>query len=717
MELWENAQWIFAQTEGEAVDRYFEYLVQFEADPGQETTLYISAHTQYAVYINDAFAECGQYDDYEDYQVYDTIPVTKWLREKENFLLIRQYVRGEDFSSGRKQIPGVIFTIRTSKEELCYSRPDCQVREDKRFLSQAEKMTPQFGFNFDYDANVQLTGYVPCRLAGKEKHLYPRPVKRLKKDRFLPGMLKTQGVFREWNAEESKAKRCQHAWFCAVPSREFAVSPKALKDASGASASDLTGESKTSFSFRMPEEYPGDGVYLIYDLGGEKVGYPEFLLVVPEACEVLVAIGEHLEDLRVRSFVGGRNFAFRYQAKKGENRFFYPFAHFGLRYLQFMIYSREGNVAYAGVREAVYPLEKQNSLCLSGMKNGGDRLYEKIWEAGLRTLRLCMHEHYEDCPWREQSLYTMDSRIQMLCGYYAFEEYEFPKANLRLIAHSLRKDHLLELCSPGKVPVNIPCFTAVFPRQVLEYIQYSGDRAFAGEMLPVLREITEGFAEMVTQKGLIPQLPGKWNFYEWRVGLDGDGGGKEPCPVYDSLLNAFVSDAFGCTTQLIQIAMEEDGGKNKKEPELEMLRQRLNMLREKINDSIHRHFFREAYGGYATFLSDKKPVHALTQAMVLYVGAVPEAFCRTVAEGLREEKWIPCSLSMTIYEFDALMQVSGEYRTYILSKIEELWGRMLESGSDTFWETDLGAEDFEDAGSLCHGWSAVPVYFFKRYGQ
>ncbi|MFQ7077041.1 MAG: hypothetical protein ACLRSW_03420 [Christensenellaceae bacterium] len=35
---------------------------------------------------------------------------------------------------------------------------------------------------------------------------------------------------------------------------------------------------------------------------------------------------------------------------------------------------------------------------------------------------------------------------------------------------------------------------------------------------------------------------------------------------------------------------------------------------------------------------------------------------------------------------------------------------MLKRGATTFWETIKGEADFEGAGSLCHGWSAVPVY-------
>jgi hypothetical protein len=27
----------------------------------------------------------------------------------------------------------------------------------------------------------------------------------------------------------------------------------------------------------------------------------------------------------------------------------------------------------------------------------------------------------------------------------------------------------------------------------------------------------------------------------------------------------------------------------------------------------------------------------------------------------------------------------------------------------------MGADDFDHAGSLCHGWSAIPIYFYYRY--
>ena len=41
--------------------------------------------------------------------------------------------------------------------------------------------------------------------------------------------------------------------------------------------------------------------------------------------------------------------------------------------------------------------------------------------------------------------------------------------------------------------------------------------------------------------------------------------------------------------------------------------------------------------------------------------------------------------------------------------------RMLRAGATSFWETDL-ASDFYRAGSLCHGWSSIPIYVFEKLG-
>ena len=73
------------------------------------------------------------------------------------------------------------------------------------------------------------------------------------------------------------------------------------------------------------------------------------------------------------------------------------------------------------------------------------------------------------------------------------------------------------------------------------------------------------------------------------------------------------------------------------------------------------------------------------------------------------------TLSMMMYKYQALLDFDEENIDYVLKDIDEKWGYMLFNNATTFWETIKGADDFGGAGSLCHAWSAIPVYFYKRY--
>ena len=312
-----------------------------------------------------------------------------------------------------------------------------------------------------------------------------------------------------------------------------------------------------------------------------------------------------------------------------------------------------------------------------------------------------MHEHYEDCPWREQSLYTMDSRLQMLCTYYAYGEYRLARESLRTIMESLRPDGLLELCAPGLVGLNIPGYTAIFPRQILEYTQYSGDRTLAQECLEGLTIIVEKLHERIDDKGLFAGHQGHeyWHFYEWRPGMH-TLGITEP-GFYEAPMQALVADAFDCYAQICEM-LGKDGSvwvKTAKE----------------LLKNAHNAFFDSAAGAYKTRLSQDAPMHELTQALMLWVGAVPAEHIASVEQAILSEKLIRTSLSMTVFTYEALLRNPAN-REYVLEQIHTVWGKMLRAGAHTFWETEEAGLDFGHAGSLCHGWSAVPIYIFAKYG-
>lgn len=406
----------------------------------------------------------------------------------------------------------------------------------------------------------------------------------------------------------------------------------------------------------------------------------------------------------MRSYVGGRHFAALYRARAGRNRFENPLLRCGLRYLELHIYAKECTLYYAGIRPTLYPLPKPVKPPVS------DYLHRKIYDVCCHTLLLCMYEHYEDCPWREQALYTMDSRNQMLCGYYAFGETRFARASLALIAHSIREDNMLELCSPAEVPITIPSFSAIFLVQLQEYLDFSGDSDFAAETLPVAERIAGEFIRRAENEKSLIKCFGEqkyWNFYEWQSGLEGSiwGSVPEEQRTYDAPLNAFVSLALQSLAKICARLGLAEKEKYYRDAYL------------KLNEAINAAFFDESRGCYASFLlGDRIISHysELTNSLIVCAGAVPVNRLESVLDAIAGGNLIPVTLSHNIFKYDALMHNREKYSQFVLDNIAELWGKMLFSGATSFWETIDGEAAFGNAGSLCHGWSAVPAYIYFK---
>ena len=140
-------------------------------------------------------------------------------------------------------------------------------------------------------------------------------------------------------------------------------------------------------------------------------------------------------------------------------------------------------------------------------------------------------------------------------------------------------------------------------------------------------------------------------------------------------------------------------------------------MHEKLNQAIDAAFFDDDRGCYASFLRDGIKWHyrELTNSLVVCAGAVPDERLESVLAALAGGQLLTVTLSHSIFKYDALMQNREKYAQFVLDSIAELWGKMLYSGATSFWETIDGESAFANAGSLCHGWSAVPIYIYFKY--
>lgn len=442
----------------------------------------------------------------------------------------------------------------------------------------------------------------------------------------------------------------------------------------------------------LPEVSAGElpiAGHRIFDLGRETAGYLHLRVRVRDTCLLRVTYGEHLTDGAVRSRIGNRNFSLDFACEPGENDFLQLFVRLAGRYLE-LLGGEEAEVLSVGLLPAEYPVtEKGTPDCLSGL----DR---RIYETCVRTLRLCMHTHYEDCPWREQALYVLDARNQMLCGYDAFRESDFARANLVFIAKGTRPDGFLELTYPAVNTPAIPFFSVMYPVAVYEYVERTGDETILPEVMPTMSGIMRALGGQMRPSGLIENLPPPfWNFYEWSTGSDGAGelGSNVPRPPKcDLILNCayvFAAERFEslcrragtpCQTQV-----------------------------DTVREAILSTFYDAATGLFRS--STREPRYTvLGNAFALLVGLGDE---RTVAALRGNGSLVPATLSMLGYVFDARL-LHGERPDEILADIRAIYGRMLNAGATSFWETVAGEADFGGAGSLCHGWSAMPIHYYHR---
>ena len=442
---------------------------------------------------------------------------------------------------------------------------------------------------------------------------------------------------------------------------------------------------------RVGRRIGGDGVtHFLLDVGCEEVGFFSIMLRSEEKQTITVTWGEHIEDGGVRRIIGPRDFSLEYITAPGENVYMNPFRRLGCRYLEIFA-EKPIQLHKAGIVPTVYPLREIPF-------NAGSPLRQAIYDVCVRTLRLCMHEHYEDCPWREQALYAMDSRNQIISGYYAFGEYRFPRACLWLMAQDRRDDGLLAITVPSGVDLTIPSFSLHYFIEVLEYTKYSGDLSLAREIWPKLTSVLNVFTSRM-QEGLIPTFTEKehWNFYEWTDGLSGQLRIIEDAR-FDLLLNCLAVRAIDAMAELAKLCGLPFDGAAAKE----------------IRAAVRHRFFLPEEGVFIDF-EDGHHISELGNSLAILAGIAAGEDAAALAAKLAAQSIgaVQTSLSMRCFLYDALLMADHDrYAPWILADIEAIYKPMLDAGATSVWEHGTSSEKSGPASSLCHGWSAMPMYYY-----
>ena len=691
------ASWIWLDQDERKPHQYACFRRSFDlADAVAAAHVDISADSDFVLWINGIEVGRGQFSDYPQQKTFTRYAVESLLRKGTNTVAVLAYYRGEDFSEHRAGEPGLILSLRAG-ETLIATDDRWRAMEHPAFASgQMPRVTGQMGFTVEYDARREidwveadlddsawpLARSICVGTSGFWEDISPRPVAPLSIGEAQPVRVVVTGEL---------VRPGEGKTFAETVSNDFLLARS--------SAAMLGGTAPIEFD---PPTEGRSGAFLIADVGKEEVGLLTFSVEAPEGTVLDIAHGEHLADGRVRAKLGGRNFADRYICKAGMNAFTLPFRRLGARYLEMHItsFSEPVKVHYLGLKPQWLEVERVGEFV------SGDPMADGMHRVGVRTLDLCMHEHYEDCPWREQSLYAYDSRLQVLYGFYAFGNYDFAATSFDLLGRGLRDDGLLEMCAPARIPITIPTFTHVWITCLAEQWLHSGSRWLFDKHERTIRAILDASLSRLDDATGLYRLPaGKhvWNFYEWTDGLGGGLHGESEETVHHALYNLYLHEAVEAFAWMLRQSGNADDANH------------MAGAATALGKAIDAAFWDETHARYATWLTPEglSGAHDAVQVLAVDRGVAPADRMRAALDAVYAEELPPMTLSSIFYLFRALMDVDAQARSYVSHSLARFWEPMMLAGATSFWEAQGGEQEFGFAGSLCHAWSAAPVWFYQ----
>ena len=355
------------------------------------------------------------------------------------------------------------------------------------------------------------------------------------------------------------------------------------------------------------------------------------------------------------------------------------------RYIGLTVTTGEAALTIRGLRYrfTAYPYHVAAEFACSDVR------LERIWRAALRTMRLCSHETFEDCPYYEQMQYAGDTMITSKLAMLTTGDYRLTKQALYHFDWSRLSDGLTQSRFPSRLVQIIPSWSLHWITCARDYVACSGDVAVLRDLLPGFRAVLDWFRRHGDGEGLPAKLP-YWNITDW-------------CPWWPR--GVVPGSATGPTCIIAAqyiVALDETAGLCRligREREAAELAAEADALRVRL----HARFWSEAEGLYF----DRPGGPEISQ-----YGNAWAVVCR--AAGAREraillkrfphdEQLAPGSFFWWHIGFRALAECGGYDR---MPEFLGPWHESVEAGLDTF------VEENSYWRSLCHAWSAHPAIEF-----
>ncbi len=333
------------------------------------------------------------------------------------------------------------------------------------------------------------------------------------------------------------------------------------------------------------------------------------------------------------------------------------------------------------IEETRYPFEVASTF------DCDDRAFMDAWPIMRRTLSMCMHETYMDCPYYEQLQYVADTRLQALVTYVLSRDDRLPRQAIAMFEASRLPSGLIQARYPSRHIQVIPPLALLWIGMVHDYALWRGDRAFVSGMLPGVRAVVDAFLAARTDAGLVKFLNG-WNFMDW-------------VPAWHLGVPPTADDGLSGVMQwlvVLALGYAADLERWVGEP---CLAERGDRAAAALAEAAAARFWSDARGCLA---EDSRHQHFAehSQALALLGGRLPPERRAAIADALATDRGLDrATISFSHYVCEAL--ALARRGDALLARFD-LWRGLKALGFATT------PEQPEPTRSDCHGWGAHPIY-------
>ncbi|MBR5280475.1 MAG: family 78 glycoside hydrolase catalytic domain, partial [Clostridia bacterium] len=523
-------------------------------------TCTVAADSGYVLWINGTFIATGKFTDPFAGTLFDQADITHALQPGRNQVLFLVTATKQDTAN-------LAFEIKAENETLLVSSGNTRYAIGTQYHNGA--------MLFDY--NALESSRLEWDQASECEEIHTINLRTQPQMNILPRcdeQICAQGVYLNADTEiQNPALHMKRAYLAGLEIQEVC---------------------EDGFTFIAPEQIPGDGMYVILDLGAQEKGYFDLEMEAPAGTVVEIAFGEHLDDLRVQTTPEAQQNTAVYRCKGDKvEHFTYYHAPVSCRYIQLFIASKKFMLYYAGLLPCRFNKEPVGHFTCD------DIMHRMIYQTALRTEVLCMQE---EIPVLLASTTMLNLRSQLLALYYTYGAYNYGRTILRFLAKRLRSDGLLEkrsIAAPDKL---LPEETLIWIIAVYEYVLYSGDLVLAEEVFPVIERILRTFWLSARGQDVLRTWSGReyGNFFQWE-GVEGKMG-------YDAPLTLFYIMALDSAANLAKWL-----NKTRKSEDDFDYREAAAwywMLHTSAKENFHKIFWSDETGCYATYKVEDTLYHA-----------------------------------------------------------------------------------------------------------